>query len=287
MRVLGLFFTAFSVTLAWATPLSKRSTQVSLISQSYSGSTLSGTLKVQNLAYTKVVTITWANGNNWSGNTIAGSYVSGPDSSGYEVWGFSGSAVGATQFYIAYTVNGATYYDPGNSVNYQITASSDTFAAITGLDAWLDTEASLAQALLQSNIGSSNNTFVGPGVIVASPSTSSPNYFFQWTRDASVVMEHLVGEYLANGAYLQYIKDWVNVQSILQHTSNPSGSFTTGGLGEPKFNVDNSAFTGSWGRPQRDGPALRAITLIKFANKYKTIDSNYVTNTLWPSKRAR
>ncbi|KAK6532781.1 hypothetical protein TWF281_006957 [Arthrobotrys megalospora] len=285
MRVIGLFFTAVSVTLAWATPLSKRSTQVSLISQSYSGSTLSGSVKVQNIAYAKVVTITWANGNTWSsGNTIAGTYVSGPDSSGYETWGFSGNAPGATQFYITYNVNGQNYYDPGNNVNYQISSSGtvDTFSPVSGLDAWLETEASFAQSALLKNIGSSNNTIVNPGVIIASPSTSSPNYFYQWTRDGSIVMEHIVSEYLANGAYLQYIKDWVNVQKILQNTNNPSGGFSTGGLGEPKFNVDNSAYTAAWGRPQRDGPALRAITLIKFAKKYITIDSSYVTNTLWP-----
>ncbi|KAF3906925.1 Glucoamylase [Arthrobotrys entomopaga] len=272
MNLLGFLWTALSVALASATPLSKRSTQVSLISQAYSGSTLSGTIKVQNIAYTKVVTVTWAVDDNWSGNTISAVYASGPDSSGYEVWSFSGTASGATQFYITYTVNGASYYDPGNNVNYQIAASVDTFAPVTGLDTWLTTEASLAQALLQNNIGSTNNTIVGPGVVIASPSTSSPNYFYQWTRDSSVVMEHLVNEYIANGAYLQYIKDWVTVQSTLQHLTNPSGSFTTGGLGEPKFNVDNTAFTGAWGRPQRDGPALRAITLMKFANKYKSAD---------------
>ena len=37
-------------------------------------------------------------------------------------------------------------------------------------------------------------------------------------------------------------------------------------LGEPKYNVNGTPFTGPWGRPQNDGPALRAITLIKFAN---------------------
>ena len=35
--------------------------------------------------------------------------------------------------------------------------------------------------------------------------------------------------------------------------------------GEPKFNVDGSAFNGPWGRPQNDGPALRAIALIHLA----------------------
>ena len=40
------------------------------------------------------------------------------------------------------------------------------------------------------------------------------------------------------------------------------------GLGEPKFNLDNSIFTGPWGRPQNDGPATAAITLIEFSNAY-------------------
>jgi glucoamylase len=38
------------------------------------------------------------------------------------------------------------------------------------------------------------------------------------------------------------------------------------GLGEPKFHVDGTAFTDPWGRPQNDGPALRAIALIRFAH---------------------
>lgn len=40
------------------------------------------------------------------------------------------------------------------------------------------------------------------------------------------------------------------------------------GLGEPKFNLDNSIFSGPWGRPQNDGPATAAITLMEFANTY-------------------
>lgn len=40
------------------------------------------------------------------------------------------------------------------------------------------------------------------------------------------------------------------------------------GLGEPKFYLNNTAFTGPWGRPQNDGPATAAITLMEFANDY-------------------
>ncbi|EEB87267.1 hypothetical protein MPER_15460, partial [Moniliophthora perniciosa FA553] len=69
----------------------------------------------------------------------------------------------------------------------------------------------------------------------------------------------------------------------IQQISKASGTITTGGLGEPKFNINETAFTGSWGRPQRDGPPLRAIALITWAN-YLVANNNrsYVTNTLWP-----
>lgn len=43
------------------------------------------------------------------------------------------------------------------------------------------------------------------------------------------------------------IDDYVNAQVKLQFVSNPSGSVSTGGLGEPKFNINETAFTGSWG----------------------------------------
>lgn len=36
-------------------------------------------------------------------------------------------------------------------------------------------------------------------------------------------------------------------QSRIQQVSNPSGSVSTGGLGEPKFNINETAFTDSWG----------------------------------------
>ncbi|KAG8726813.1 hypothetical protein FRC10_006750 [Ceratobasidium sp. 414] len=58
-----------------------------------------------------------------------------------------------------------------------------------------------------------------------------------------------------------------------------------GGLGEPKFNVDGTPYTGSWGRPQRDGSALRAITLIQFANylldRGNSADHDFVSKFLY------
>ncbi|KAK6360958.1 hypothetical protein TWF730_007073 [Orbilia blumenaviensis] len=150
----------------------------------------------------------------------------------------------------------------------------------TGLEEWLARQYPFSEAALKRNIGSSENTNIPKGVVVASPSTHDPNYFYQWIRDASAVMEHIVGNYLRDGSDLSYIMDWIEVQSKLQKLDNPSGGFTTGGLGEPKFNVDGTAYTDSWGRPQRDGPPLRANTLMKFATAYIKVDDGFVRNKL-------
>jgi glucoamylase len=80
------------------------------------------------------------------------------------------------------------------------------------------------------------------------------------------------------------IQNYIASQAKLQGVSNPSGSLSNGaGLGEPKFMVDLSQFTGAWGRPQRDGPALRAIAMISYANWL--INNGYTSTAssiVWP-----
>lgn len=60
----------------------------------------------------------------------------------------------------------------------------------------------------------------------------------------------------------------MNVSFHLQRTNNTLGAgvgYTndTASLGDPKWNVDNTAYTQDWGRPQNDGPALRTIAVLK------------------------
>lgn len=63
------------------------------------------------------------------------------------------------------------------------------------------------------------------------------------------------------------ILDYINTSKKIQRTDNPSGTFSSlEGLGEPKFEVDGKPFTGNWGRPQRDGPALRSLTMMNYIN---------------------
>lgn len=159
--------------------------------------------------------------------------------------------------------------------------------ATGSLSSWLATESSVALQGVLDNIGASGAKAQGAksGIVVASPSTSNPDYFYTWTRDSALTFKCLIDQFLANGSsdLEAEIKNYISAQAYLQTVSNPSGSLCSGGLAEPKFNVDESAFTGAWGRPQRDGPALRATALIAYA-RYLISEgqTTTVSSIIWP-----
>lgn len=90
--------------------------------------------------------------------------------------------------------------------------------------------------------------------------------FYTWTRDAALTLMDLIHDFLGGESSLEpVIQQYMTAQAKLQRVSNPSGTLSDGsGLGEPKFHVNITAFTEPWGRPQRDGPALRALALIDY-----------------------
>lgn len=95
----------------------------------------------------------------------------------------------------------------------------------------------------------------------------------------------LIERFIAGETALETtIQEYISAQAALQAVSNPSGDLSDGlGLAEPKFNVDMSAFTEAWGRPQRDGPALRASALILYGNYL--IDqgkTDVALSNIWP-----
>lgn len=76
----------------------------------------------------------------------------------------------------------------------------------------------------------------------------------------------LVDQFIAGNKSLEpLIQQYISAQANLQTVNNPSGGLCSGGLAEPKFEVNLTPFTGAWGRPQRDGPALRATALIAYS----------------------
>ncbi|KZT62841.1 carbohydrate-binding module family 20 protein [Calocera cornea HHB12733] len=156
------------------------------------------------------------------------------------------------------------------------------------VDSFVASESSIALAGVLANIGPDGAKCEGAasGVVLASPSTTSPDYDYEWIRDASLVNKLLIDRYTQgrDGSLQGTIESWISSMAIIQQVPNPSGNVSTGGLGEPKFNPDMTAFTGAWGRPQRDGPALRAIAMMTYAS-YKLGQGNtsYVQDVLWPS----
>ncbi|KAG2412514.1 glucoamylase precursor [Aspergillus terreus] len=161
--------------------------------------------------------------------------------------------------------------------------------ATTSLDAWLASETTVALDGILDNVGSSGAyaKSAKSGIVIASPSTSDPDYYYTWTRDAALTVKALIDLFRNGETSLQtVIMEYISSQAYLQTVSNPSGSLSTGGLAEPKYYVDETAYTGSWGRPQRDGPALRATAMIDFGNWL--IDngySTYASSIVWPIVR--
>ena len=134
--------------------------------------------------------------------------------------------------------------------------------AIAGLQvhaSWLERERPIAIQKLRANVSRPDTKC---GTVIASPMRQDPDYYFHWVRDAGLVMQG-VADLLAQGedveVYRRMFEDYVN----LSRDEQKSDALT--GLGEPKFNVDGTPYGLAWGRPQNDGPALRALALIKFA----------------------
>ncbi|KAF4577037.1 hypothetical protein EYR36_005024 [Pleurotus pulmonarius] len=155
------------------------------------------------------------------------------------------------------------------------------------VDAYIRRQTPIAQDGILANIGPNGPKCGGakPGTVIASPSTHDPDYLYTWTRDAALVVKLLVDQYTQNqDASLKRILDeYVAAQAALQKVRTPSGGILTGGLGEPKYNIDHTAFTEPWGRPQHDGPALRATTLLAYAKALlKQSDREVVQQSLWP-----
>ncbi|KAL7416618.1 Six-hairpin glycosidase-like protein [Mrakia frigida] len=168
------------------------------------------------------------------------------------------------------------------------------------LGAWIEKQAKISWWSLLDNVGPTAGA--KPGLVIASPSRSHPDYFYTWTRDSAITFGTIFDRFQpsnisSNGATLRHadssleplLREFVASQRELQLVKNPSGSFTDGGLGEPKFMVDGTAFKGSWGRPQNDGPPLRAMVMTRYASylldRSAPEDETYITSHLYDATK--
>ncbi len=136
------------------------------------------------------------------------------------------------------------------------------------------------------------------GSILASTAIGSwdpdPDYFFHWIRDSAVTIDalrHLTGGASLGAAAVSHCSDFAafslalnsldggsflkksgdfrkNVHpDFLQFVREDSELRSIAGdrvLGEPRFNPDATLDISKWSRPQHDGPAMRALALMRW-----------------------
>lgn len=165
------------------------------------------------------------------------------------------------------------------------------FASPTGLAQditdWIVASAGSQIATCQSKmLANINSPGAANGTVIASTSTENPNYHYNWVRDAALTMSVVSTLYAAasdstaKSTYEQILFQYAQARA----TEQTDPDLATG-LGEPKFELNNSVFTGPWGRPQNDGPAESATTLMDFANAYLANggDTSVVQEHIWDS----
>lgn len=130
---------------------------------------------------------------------------------------------------------------------------------------------------------------IAAGAIIAAPSKAHPDYFYHWVRDAALTAEAALDIY--KSGYLsdsqskmlrQFFVDHISFNKHIQKTS-----LLADGLGEPKFSVTGEVYSFPWGRPQNDGPALRALSLVHIldvATKEKWPEAAQIKKTVYQSE---
>jgi glucoamylase len=102
-----------------------------------------------------------------------------------------------------------------------------------------------------------------PGSILGAASKRNPDYYFVWMRDSSLTADALI-QFLASQPGTQnrerlkrFLIDYVAFTEKVQNNGSQRG------VNDPRCNIDGSVDFIQWSRPQRDGPALQSLTLLR------------------------
>ncbi|MBC7743217.1 MAG: glycoside hydrolase family 15 protein [Bdellovibrionaceae bacterium] len=145
-------------------------------------------------------------------------------------------------------------------ISLGICLSSVAVKADQPLAVWIQLQTKISTDRMMQNISSAGTV---PGTVIASPSKNSPNYYFHWIRDASLTIDQVVTLFKNSKTvnerqlYLQKIREFIQLSAQQQRVPGVEG------LGEPRYLVDGTPDTIPWSRPQSDGTALRALTLMR------------------------
>ncbi|THW21717.1 glucoamylase precursor [Aureobasidium pullulans] len=288
-------------------------TNVALRSYSYCGGNLDVSVYIANVNYNKVVTLYYTDSQGVSTplTSVALGYNSSIPDTNYEFWSANTPVYldGITQLLnLTYQAKdiGQTYVQ---QLQLSVKASGNAppapaaipapYANPSGfsddITAWLapksGSQADFSKTRMFLNINPDIDG-AAKGTVVAARSGPSyeqqlPDYEYDWVRDSSLTMDVVRALYSAStvDSFTRKYKDAMFHYAEGRAVEQNDPSLTFAGLGEPKFYLNNTAFTGPWGRPQNDGPATAAITLIEFAYDYmkKGGSLSSVRQRIWDS----
>ena len=264
------------------------STAVALYSYSYCGGTLDLTAYVENIDYDKIVDVYYTNAQNESTplSVVSLSYNQSIVNTNWEYWSASApvyvdgitelinityAATDVNQFYsqqlgISVVSSGIPRPSPAGPPTPYATPSGLADDITTYLTVTNSSQAALSKTLMFANIDVSS---AANGTVIAAQSYTNPDYAYNWVRDASLTMDVVQQLYAASSSSnaQNYYSSILFAYSQARATEQTDPDLQTG-LGEPKFLLNNFVFTGPWGRPQNDGAATSAVTLMNFANSY-------------------
>ncbi len=144
-------------------------------------------------------------------------------------------------------------------------------AGANTLGEWITKQNETSRLWLSKNISPDG---AHPGTVIASPSRHYPDYYYHWVRDAGLVMSTWLdvrSSGVADSVKALIDQNMKDYWQITLHHQTRSSSWAD--LGDVKFHVNGDLFTGDWGRPQNDGPAIRALSLMKWRSFLVSINS--------------
>lgn len=133
-----------------------------------------------------------------------------------------------------------------------------------------------------------NINIQGKGGIVAAPDYNTPggSYYYHWMRDGALTMRSFQETNPGNFSSIETtVKAYTQWVLKVQNEADPNSIDVRT---EPKFNLpEGDVFSGSWCRPQNDGPGLRATSLIIAANSLIASGQlSYVKQYMWTGSSA-
>lgn len=174
----------------------------------------------------------------------------------------------------------------------------------SGLEEWLDRELRFAAAAMLRSVSAKSlvrhrpafaqTITPKPGSVIASPDFGDydpePDYFFHWLRDSALVMDALrelmVAEIVAEEGHARFADfirfslslgridasktrpDPESIRPSHRKFLRPPADFEQAMgerlLAEARYNPDGTLDIIRWARPQHDGPALRALCLMRY-----------------------